>query len=126
MSRNKTKFWVVAVDLATFRFSVLEIFKAQADKILKAIDNSLSMFMRYLEFRYGTLCIKDMEMLLSYKLYENKPPPEKMKPKLQIRKSGWKLEGASNGVTPKNRSPKNAKVSDKGITPITVQGSQGA
>ena len=84
MSRNKTKFWVVAVDLATFRFSVLEIFKAQADKILKAIDNSLSMLMRYLEFRYGTLCIKDMEMLLSYKLYENKPPvaPDRVKIKL--------------------------------------------
>ena len=30
------------------------------------------MLMKYLEFRFGTLCIKDMELLLSYQLYEQK------------------------------------------------------
>ena len=66
MSRNKTRFWIIAVDLVTHKYSVLELFRVQADKILKAVDNSLNMLMKYLEFRFGTLCIKDMEMLLSY------------------------------------------------------------
>lgn len=70
MSRNKTRFWIVAVDLRTGKYSTLELFRVQADKILRAIDNSLSMLMKYLEFRFGTLCIKDQELLLSYQLYQ--------------------------------------------------------
>ena len=66
MSRRKTKFWIIAVDLLTGKYSVIELFRVQAEKILRAVDNSLSTLMRYLEFRYGTLCIKDQELLLSY------------------------------------------------------------
>ena len=69
MSRSKTKFWIVAVDLETGKYSVVEMFRVQAEKILRAVDNSLSTLMRYLEFRFGTLCIKDQELLLSYQLY---------------------------------------------------------
>lgn len=69
MSRSKTKFWIIAVDLLTGKYSVIELFRVQAEKILRAVDNSLSTLMRYLEFRYGTLCIKDQELLLSYQLY---------------------------------------------------------
>jgi hypothetical protein len=66
MSRTKTKFYIVALDLEFFKYHVIELFRPQANKILKACDNSLSKLMRFLEFRFGTLCIKDMELLVNY------------------------------------------------------------
>jgi hypothetical protein len=59
MSRTKTKFFVIALDLEIFKYHVIEMFRPQANKILKACENSLSKLMTFLEFRFGTLCIKD-------------------------------------------------------------------
>lgn len=69
MSRTKTKFFIVAIDLEFFKYHVLELYRPQANKILKGCDNSLMKLMTFLEFRFGTLCIKDMELLLQYQLY---------------------------------------------------------
>ena len=64
MSRTKTKFYIVAIDMEFFKYHVLELYRPQANKILKGCDNSLMKLMTFLEFRFGTLCIKDMELLL--------------------------------------------------------------
>ena len=69
MSRTKTKFFIVALNLEFCKYHVIELFRPQANKILKACENSLSKLMRFLEFRFGTLCIKDMELLINYQLY---------------------------------------------------------
>lgn len=36
MSNTKTKFYIVALDLETDRYSVIELFRPQANKIIKA------------------------------------------------------------------------------------------
>ena len=69
MSRTKTKFYIVALDLEINKYHVIELFRPQANKIIKGCDNSLNKLMTFLEFRYGTLCIKDQELLLNYQLY---------------------------------------------------------
>jgi hypothetical protein len=69
MSRTKTKFFIVALDLEICKYHVIELFRNQANKILKACENSLLKLMKFLEFRFGTMCIKDLELLLNYQLY---------------------------------------------------------
>jgi hypothetical protein len=64
MSRTKVKFYIVAVDLLTFKYHVVELFRQQANKMIKAVDNNLQSLMSFLEFRYGSLCITDQELLL--------------------------------------------------------------
>lgn len=59
ISRTKVKFYIVAVDLLTFKYHVVEMFRHQANKMIKAVDNNLQTLVSFLEFRYGTLCIKD-------------------------------------------------------------------
>ena len=59
MSRTKTKFFIIAIDLQIFKYSVIEMFRPQANKMLKACENSLQKLMTFLEFRFGTLCVKD-------------------------------------------------------------------
>ena len=65
-SRTKTKFFIVALDLEINKYHVIELFRPQANKIIKGCDNSLNKLMTFLEFKYGTLCIKDQELLLNY------------------------------------------------------------
>jgi len=36
MSRTKTKFYIVAIDLEYFKYHVIELFRPQANKLLKA------------------------------------------------------------------------------------------
>jgi hypothetical protein len=69
MSRNKLKFYIVAVDLAIFRYHIIELWSAQAKKLMQACDGSLEKLMTYLEFRYGKLQIKDYDLLIQYQLY---------------------------------------------------------
>ena len=66
MSRTKTKFFIVGLDLEIQKYHVIDMFRPQANKILKACENSLSKLMTFLEFKFGTLCIKDLELLLQY------------------------------------------------------------
>lgn len=55
MSRTKIKFYIVAVDLQIFKYHVIELFRAQANKILLACDNNLYRFMSSLQFKFGVL-----------------------------------------------------------------------
>ena len=66
MSRTKTKFYIVAIDLEYFKYHVVELFRPQANKLLKACNNSMHRLMTFLEFKFGTLCIKDMDILMQY------------------------------------------------------------
>lgn len=69
MSRTKTKFYIIAIDLEINKYHVIELFRPQANKMIKACENSLQKLMTFLEFRFGTLCIKDQDMLMQYQLY---------------------------------------------------------
>lgn len=87
MSYTKTKFYIVALDLETNRYNVIELFRPQANKIIKACTslngakaNDFQHLMTYLQFKYGKLCIKDMDLLLQYQLYMS---PERIREQSQ-------------------------------------------
>lgn len=85
MSYNKTKFFIVAFDLAIQKWYVVELFRHQANKLIKAMAkinhdelmaaqdkeraNVLYNLMTKLEFKFGKMCIRDLEMMLQYQLY---------------------------------------------------------
>ena len=41
ISRTKVKFYIVAVDLQSFKYHVVDLFRHQANKMIKAVDNNL-------------------------------------------------------------------------------------
>jgi hypothetical protein len=43
---------------------VIELWTSQANNVLKACDNSLEKLMGFLEFKYGKLQIKDLDVLV--------------------------------------------------------------
>ena len=55
MSRTKHKFYIVALDLHQNKYHVLELWLAQANKLIKACDEDFEKLMTYLEFRYGVM-----------------------------------------------------------------------
>ena len=66
MSHTKLKFYIVALDLEIGKFHVIELWKTQSNKLIKACDNNLEKLMTYLEFRFGVLQIKDYDLLVQY------------------------------------------------------------
>ena len=66
MSHTKLKFYIVALDLEIGKFHVIELWKTQSNKLIKACDNQLEKLMTYLEFRFGVLQIKDYDLLVQY------------------------------------------------------------
>ena len=66
MSSIKLKFYIVALDLESGKYHVIEMWKGQADKILQALGKNMEKLMAQLEFKYGKLMIKDHDMLLQY------------------------------------------------------------
>lgn len=66
MSYTKLKFYIVALDMQSNKCHVVELWRVQADKVIKACGNSFNSLMQHLEFMYGSLQIKDMELLLQY------------------------------------------------------------
>lgn len=55
MSRTKIKFYIVAVDLQIFKYHVIELYRAQANKIILACNNNLVKLMSSLHFKFGVL-----------------------------------------------------------------------
>jgi len=55
MSRTKIKFYIVAVDLQIFKYHVIELYRAQANKIILACNNNLVKLMSGLQFKFGVL-----------------------------------------------------------------------
>ena len=55
MSRTKIKFYIVAVDLQIFKYHVIELYRAQANKIILACNNNLVKLMSSLQFKFGVL-----------------------------------------------------------------------
>lgn len=41
MSRTKVKFYIIAVDLLTSKYHVIDLFRHQANKMIKAVENNL-------------------------------------------------------------------------------------
>jgi len=120
MSRTKTKFYIVAVDLETFKYHVIELFRFQANKIIKAVDNNLIRLMEFLEFKFGTLCIKDQELLLQYQLYMS---PSDIRVK-QFKDLRQKIKMAKQRSSQKHMSPpKNNSQSNNNskLSPSPVQ-----
>ena len=72
MSRTKLKFYIVALDLQYAKYHVIELWRAQSEKLLKACGGSSERLMTFLEFKYGVIQIKDYDLLLQYQLYQ--PP----------------------------------------------------
>ena len=64
MSRTKLKFYIVALDLQYGKYHVIELWRAQADKIMKACGGSSVKLMTFLQFKYGVMQIKDYDLLL--------------------------------------------------------------
>ena len=63
-SQNKLKFFIVALDMESTKIHVIELWRAQAEKVVKACDGSLAKLMTYLDFKFGVLKIKEFDMLL--------------------------------------------------------------
>ena len=70
MSRNKLKFFIIGLELATGEYHLVEMWRAQANNVIKACDNNLQKLMTFLEFRFGKMQIKDYDMLLQHQLYQ--------------------------------------------------------
>ena len=77
MSYTKNRFYIISLDLEFGKYSTIEMFKPQAQKLIKACANmnediktdqttALHRLMTFLEFRFGQLCIKDQELLMQY------------------------------------------------------------
>ena len=64
MSRTKLKFYIVALDLEYAKYHVIELWRAQSEKLLKACGGSSVKLMTFLEFKYGVMQIKDYDLLL--------------------------------------------------------------
>jgi hypothetical protein len=55
MSRTKLKFYIVVLDLESAKFHVIELWRLQANKLLKACGDSIEHLMTFLEFKFGVL-----------------------------------------------------------------------
>ena len=55
MSRTKTKFWIVALDLEKDKYHHICMWRAQAKNVLKACGNKMSVLMTFLDFKFGVL-----------------------------------------------------------------------
>lgn len=60
----KLKFYIVAYDLETTKIHVIELWRPQAEKLIKACECDLSKLMTYLEFKFGVMKIKEFDILL--------------------------------------------------------------
>ena len=67
---------------------VIELWRAQAEKVVKACDGSLAKLMTYLDFKFGVLKIKEFDMLLQYQLYMPSELQETLKHQEAARNSG--------------------------------------
>jgi hypothetical protein len=71
MSKTKLKFFIVVLELEIGKFHVIEMWKLQANKLIKACGDSIEHLMTYLEFKFGVLQIKDYDLLIQYQLYQS-------------------------------------------------------
>ena len=69
MSQAKLKFYIIAVDMKTGKYHVIELWLSQAKNVVRACNGDLHTLMTYLEFKFGKLQIKDFELLLQHELF---------------------------------------------------------
>ena len=69
MSRHKQKFYVVVYDVFANKWHVIDLWKQQFQKLLKAIDNDLERLMKMLDFKMGRLYIRHLDIMLSYETF---------------------------------------------------------
>ena len=79
MAMLKNKFYIIALDLFSSKFHVVELWMQQAQKLVRACDNDLEKVMKMLDFKLGKLIIKHQDMLISWERFM----PEKYEKLLQ-------------------------------------------
>lgn len=57
-SRTAKKFYIVALDLQANKFHSVELFRQQANKLLRVCDSDLEKVMRMLDFKNDQLYVK--------------------------------------------------------------------
>jgi len=77
------------------KMHVIELWRAQAEKVVKACDGSLAKLMTYLDFKFGVLKIKEFDMLLQYQLYMPTELQDSLKHHEAVRNSGSFTTNAS-------------------------------
>lgn len=68
-SRTATKFFIVGLEIYLNRYHVIQLFRQQANKLLKVCDNNLEQFMKMLSFNHNSLCIKHQDILMSFERF---------------------------------------------------------
>ena len=59
ISRTKTKFFIIGVELQNFKFHTIDLHFQQASKIVRALNYDFQNVACFLEMRHGSLCLMD-------------------------------------------------------------------
>jgi len=69
MSKKDTRFYILALDLFSDKFHIIELYTQQAKKLAQACDGHLDRIMKLLDFKSGRFFIKHYDLLMSYERY---------------------------------------------------------
>lgn len=69
MSRTKNTFYIVAFEILMNKFHVVQMYWAQAKKILKMTNFNMEFVMKLLDFKMGRLFLKHKDVLLQYEKF---------------------------------------------------------
>ena len=64
MSQTKSKFYIVAFDLLKEKYYFVEIFTAQAKKLLRVCENEFEKVMKLLDFKMNKLILKHIDVFM--------------------------------------------------------------
>ena len=68
-SRTSTKFFIVALDISQNCYHVIQLFRQQANKLLKVCDSDLERLMKMLSFKHNNMYIKHQDILMSFERF---------------------------------------------------------
>ena len=72
LSQTKLKFYIVAYDLQHQKTHFIDLYRAQAQKLIKACDSDFDKLAQNIEFKCDKLKIKDFDKLMQYQLFQTK------------------------------------------------------
>ena len=64
ISKNKHKFFIVAMNMINNAYHKLQLYRVQAKKLMRAFDQSFQKLISQLDFKFGKLLITDMMYIL--------------------------------------------------------------
>jgi hypothetical protein len=68
-SRTDKHFFIMAWDIVSNRYHVIDLHRQQANKLLKVCDSDLERIMKMLDFKLGKLIIRHFEILMSFERF---------------------------------------------------------